>query len=788
MRKLAWFSGGFAAACLWACYGGLGPGPALSAAGLAALSLALWLFARPRAGERSLWLRRERPLRGRRGLYQLARRALALCLGAALALAWSGAYFALFRAPAERFTGENVPLAGEVRAFPGSTSIGGCAVTLRLEGGPDALVYAGEDWAGLGPGDRVRFTARRAVRSDRPYGDETTYYTAKGVYLIAYCSDAPETVKAERVPLRYWPALCAEKLKAGIRAAFDDTAAPIAAAVTLGDKSGLDGRLYSALSRAGLMHAAVVSGLHISFLVGAALAVFGNRRGTALGLLPLLLFYALMAGGTPSALRAVIMQSALLAAPLLRRENDAPSSLGLALLVLLVQNPFAAASVSLQLSFASVAGILLATPALSRRMFRAMRGARERLQARPWGRWLWKAVAFALGEAAVSLGAMLFTVPLIALYFGQIPLISPLSGVLTLWALSGLMACALVLGTAAVFLPGPAAVLGLAAGLLGHYARGAALLLGKLPFASLSAENGYCLVWLGTAYLVLLAGLSAREGFRRPAVPALALGLLLCAAVGLGRLEADTAELTVTALDVGQGACTAFLSGGRTALVDCGGSGARDPGDTAADYFAAMGRTRLDLLALTHFDADHWGGVEQLFYRMDVACVAIPGGDADPADVQRLRALAGAEGAEVLVVDRTRTFRFGRGTMTLFPPLLGGTTNEAGLFALCSVEGFDALVTGDADAYVEKMLVKYCPIPDVELLLAGHHGSRHSTCGELLEAARPELAIVSVGRNSYDHPAPEVLERLEDAGARVLRTDEAGSVTVTLRDGKVRIS
>ena len=587
--------------------------------------------------------------------------------------------------------------------------------------------------------------------------------------------------------------MCAHKLREGICAAFDKTAAPIAAAVTLGDKTALDDTLYSAFNRAGLMHAAVVSGFHISFLTGTALALCGNNRKIALAMIPLLVFYALMAGGTPSAFRAVIMQSALLFAPIARREEDAPSALALALLVLLFQNPFAAASVGLQLSFASVAGILLVSEPLYRWMYRPLKARRPRKEERVKLA-LWNFGRTVLISVSVSLGAMLFTVPLIALYFGQILLLSPLSNVLALWALSLLMICALILGILTVFLPAPAAVLGTAAGLLGHYARWVALLLGKFPFASLSTDSRYCLIWLAAVYLALAAAFLGKERPKRPWLSVGALAVLLCAAIGLGRLETDTAQLTVTALDVGQGSSTALVSGGRTVLVDCGGSGARSAGDIAADWFAAQGRARLDLLVLTHFDSDHVGGVEQLLYRMKVAQIAIPAGEADPGgtdpkDAARLLALAEREGAQVITVDETIRLALGKAGLTLFPPFSGGTSNEAGLFVLCTVDGFDALITGDADSFVEKMLVKYRDIPDIELLIVGHHGSKNSSCEEFLRATAPELAVISAGaNNSYGHPAPETLERLEALGSEIHRTDREGSVTVRVRDGRVGIS
>ena len=179
MRKLAWFSGGFAAACLWACYFEAG-GPAfLAAAALLGASLAVWVCARPRRGEGPVPLRRPRD-KGALSRYvrwQCSRRAVAFCLGGVLALGWAGAYFALFRAPAEGWVGEDVALFGEVASYPVPTSIGGYSVTVRLDGGffaPDALAYGPEDWGGLKPGDRLACSARVRL-SDRAYGDETTY-------------------------------------------------------------------------------------------------------------------------------------------------------------------------------------------------------------------------------------------------------------------------------------------------------------------------------------------------------------------------------------------------------------------------------------------------------------------------------------------------------------------------------------------------------------------------------------------------------------------------------------
>lgn len=785
MRKLAWFSAGFGGACLLSCYGFGGWMAAVPAAVLCLVCMALWLYVRPNSNEDPYLMRKTAPKR-KRLAYQLARRGLALGLGGVLAVLWFSAYLAVFYTPTLALAGNpSAELSGTVSTYPKETSIGGYSLTVRLDGGfsaPDVLVYGNEDWGGLEPGDRVTCTAR-VEGSTYLYGEETTYYTARGVYLLAYCNEAPEVEQADGVPFRYWPAVAGEKLRAGIYAAFDETVAPLAVAVTTGDKTGLNERFYSALNRSGVMHAAVVSGLHISVLVQMVLFFSRGRRKWALLAIPFLIFYALMAGGTPSAFRAVIMQAALLLAPVLRRVNDPPTALGFALMLLLVQNPMAAASVSLQLSFTSVAGLLLVAGPLTAWLVEPLSGL-ERRDSRLWRALLWFA-RFEASALAASLGAMLFTVPLIALYFGQVSLVAPLTNLLVLAVLSLLMVLALCIGTVTIVLPGAGCFLGMLVSPLGHYVLWVVTAVGSWTFSALRT-GAYCAIALCGAYLclALLPALCRRR--RQELLCLLCVVGLLAASVGMGAATAAASDLTVTVLDVGQGSSTAFLSGNRAALVDCGGSQSDSAGDIAADYFASVGRGTLDVLVLTHYDEDHVNGLAQLFYRMRVAELWAP--DAPSEAMDSVLALAEEAGAEIHLVREEQTLSFGAGELTLYPPLGGGASNESGLFVRCTAGEFDALITGDADSFVERMLVKYYDVPDIELYIVGHHGSKYSTGQELLDAFRPELAVISVGYNSYGHPAQETLDRLLDSGAEIYRTDLDGEVTVAVRDGQIAIS
>ena len=106
--------------------------------------------------------------------------------------------------------------------------------------------------------------------------------------------------------------------------------------------------------------------------------------------------------------------------------------------------------------------------------------------------------------------------------------------------------------------------------------------------------------------------------------------------------------------------------------------------------------------------------------------------------------------------------------------------NELGLTILCSLGDFDTLITGDMDAKTETKLVETYDLPDIEVLLVGHHGSKYSTGTTLLESVTPEAGVISVGDNSYGHPTEEALLRLTDAGMTVYRTDMQGNILITV--------
>lgn len=709
-------------------------------------------------------------------------RAVLLALGLAAGFLWTAGYDLIFYAPARWLAGTEGTFTATVTDYPAPTRYGSSVqADLHTGRGPDVgiILYASqEEYGALRPGDRITFPAQLRL-ADTSYGEETDYYRSRGIFLIANAQGGPQVERPDRIPLRFWPGEAARAVNQSISRCFDPAVAPIITALITGDLDGLSGDVYSALQRTGLAHTVSVSGLHVSFLAGVVVTLLGPyKRRTALVGIGLLIFFAALAGATPSVLRAVILQSFLLLAPLLGREYDRATALSAALLLLLLANPYAAASVSLQLSFASVAGIYLLASPVSQRIT-------GYLPTRPKGLWAragCAAVRFCAASLGATAGALLFTTPLTAWYFGTFSLITPVSNLVCLWAVSLAFLGGLAAALAGLVWMPMGAALGVIASLPARFFLWMTGLLARFPFASVSLEGIYLALWLLLAYAIALLCLF-RPRRVRPVIPLGVCAAALCAALVCTGLSGGGGSLTVAVLDVGQGQSVLLRSGGRTALVDCGGTGRTDPGDVAADYVQSLGQTHVDLLILTHCHADHAGGVPRLFSRLKVDTLLLPA--AAGADEQELRSqiltLARQADTQVVEVGEDLQASLGQASLTVYAPLGSGSTNEAGLSVLCSAGAFDALITGDMDARVEEKLIAHAALPKVELLVAGHHGSSASTSQALLDAVRPEYAAISVGYNSYGHPTYEVLERLEAAGCRIYRTDWMGTLRFTAR-------
>ena len=704
------------------------------------------------------------------------RRVLLVLLPLMVSLLYFSAYRALVRQPVQTLCGGEHDFSAAVCDWPEATEHG-AKVTIRLHGllGAKAVYYGDDDLLSLRPGDVLSGTAWWNDVAAIGDGD-LRQFSSRGVYALLYDRDTLTVQPAPDMPLGYAPQYAAKALRDKLAQLWDDPSVlGFLTAELTGDKSLLPESDYVAMQETGLAHIFAVSGLHCAFLATllSLLIPPTHRRTLCAVASAVLVFYMLLTGLSPSVARACVMQLFLLSAPLFRRGSDPLTSLAAALTVILLVNPYAVGSVSLQLSFAATLGMVLLSGRLYKSFTGWYRGRNRAVRA---------ALSFLAANLAATLGALVFTAPLTAYYFNILSLVAPLAGLLAVPAAGYAFMSAFVsalLGL--VWTP-----LGLLAGyvplLLVKYILWVAHLLLAVPYHAVYFTNVYLRVWLLYVYAAFLGCAVTPDGKRKYALASALTVLTLAACLWLNSRWQQYGAFRAAVLDVGQGESVALCSGSEAALVDCGSSNSYvDAGSVAADALQSAGIRRLSAVIVTHYHADHTNGLTEVLTRLPVDTLYLPDIEDEYGVRDRLVSLAAHQGADVVFVTGPTRIALGEAVLTVYPPLLTtGDLNEQGLTALATAGDFGLLITGDMAGQTEQLLAQTYPLPDVEVLVVSHHGSRYSSDESFLRAITPDNAVISVGDNRYGHPAEETLRRLQAVGATVWRTDQQGSIRIII--------
>jgi competence protein ComEC len=597
-----------------------------------------------------------------------------------------------------------------------------------------------------------------------------------------------------------------------VAAGLPDREAALARGMVLGQDEEIDETTRQDWRDSGLAHLLAVSGQNVMLLVALAMPLLVLIRAGPLMrgicLLALVALYVPLAGAGPSLQRAGVMGAAGIAAMTLSRPASRWYALMLAAAATLALNPRVSADAGWQLSFAAVAGILLLGRPLADRLSRA---GEELLP---------KAAAAALAEGiAITFAATLATAPLVAFHFGAVPTAGLAANLLALPAVAPAMWLGMVkaaLGIVGAVVP-PANSL---AALLGPVTRLPLAYLEALAERSVYLPGGRLPLPLHSpaavcaAYAIIAAPAAtlirrrhrgnatigrpsfseraaswrrAPRSFRLAVVVFVLAGLGIAAGAGLG-YPSPPGDLTVRFLDVGQGDATLIQDGrGANVLFDAG-----PPEATVYRELRAAGVRRLDLAVSTHQSRDHQGGFHQLVERMPIGLLVENGyGTRDP-DYHRLLAEADARGVRHIPAEAGEVFRVGRLTIQVLgpPPREPGTPppedpNPVGVAAIVSEGGFDLWLSADAES---DAILNY-PLRPVDAMKVSHHGSADPGLPEVLDRLQPSVAGIEVGRhNTYGHPTPSTLAALERAGIPTYRTDQDGTVTLTVTHGQMKVA
>ena len=749
MRKLMWFTLGFGAACAWGAY--------LSNRYAPAIILFTFLLTAVLA----VLSRSKKCLRP--GAF--------LCAGLLAGIGWFWMFEEVRLTDPRELDGKTCTVTIRAADFSRETEYG-YAVDGTIELGGrnyETYVYLNDrdEPLSLEPGDKITGDFLFGVTTDGEIG-ESTYYQGKGIFLIAYQRGEITIFPGNTESLRDLPAVLRHRIVDLLESVFPGNTAAFAKALLLGDGSDLTYETDTSFKVSGIRHIIAVSGLHVSILFSVIYLISGKRRVlTALLGIPAVLLFAAVAGFNASITRACIMQILMMLALLFDREYDPPTALSFAALAMLVVNPLVITSVSFQLSVGCMAGIFLFAGRirewiLSEKCLGEAKGKGIKARLKRW---------FA-GSVSVTLGAMTMTTPLCAWYFGTISLVGVLTNLLTLWIVTYIFYGIILVCVVGTFWLSAARGMAWIISWGIRYVLLVAKLLAGLPVSAVYTKSIYIVFWLIFCYVLIAIFLCMKK--KHPAVFAGCMVLGLCVAMLISWIEPLLDECRLTVLDVGQGQCILLQSDGRTYLVDCGGNGAEGTADDAAETLLSQGITRLDGMILTHFDSDHCGGAANLLTRVDADTVFLPAAEDESGVAKSVSAVTDGS---VYTVSETVELGFSDVKLRIIPSRLMNSDNESGLCVLFQTENCAILITGDRDAFGERMLLREADIPDLDVLIVGHHGSKYSTCESLLQATKPETAIISVGENNpYGHPAQETISRLEAYGCKIYRTDLHGTI------------
>ncbi|MEK9502039.1 DNA internalization-related competence protein ComEC/Rec2 [Gaopeijia maritima] len=666
----------------------------------------------------------------------------------------------------------DLEVAGWVREVEGEGRVvlearaAGCTGEIRLQGGAVA-----EALAGRGEGSGLRAAGRWVPRAAAEPGVDPL---RAGVLLVRYAertSDAASGLGARLARVRAAGV-------ARVHARFPREA-PLVAALLFARRDGLDRDLRDAFADTGTAHLLAISGFHVGVFAGVVIWIAGRvlpvRRAVTLGAVAAWLYVATL-GFPDAATRAVLLLTLVSVGRWLGRPVSAAGALGTALIALVLLDPAVASRIGAQLSFAGALGLAgWARPSI--------RGA-----VAGWTRWrgeLPPARARPLVEGlVVTVVATLATLPLIAWHFERVSLVAvPASLLATPLVAIALPTTLLALVLDALHLPGAAIASTGAEGLLGLLRTGVGL-FASLPGAAVPLARPATLAacaGVGVGWAIVRS--RSRVGF---ATRAGVLGSTLVAGLIAWPVSLQVGRngsLEVHLFDVGQGDAIGIRTPrGRWLVVDAGPpSGARLVSD-----LRRAGAREVEVLLITHPDADHVGGAAAILTDLSVGAVVGPGtirGDGPWQEAVRAARDAGVPWRVLAEGDSLRVD--GVGLRVLHPPRGDARpldANAASLMMLLEWRGVEVLLTGDAPVDAEARIVRR--IGPIDILKVGHHGSHTSTGPALLDRLAPQVALISVGRgNRYGHPAPEVLARLRERGVEVWRTDESGSVVVDIDAG-----
>ena len=556
----------------------------------------------------------------------------------------------------------------------------------------------------------------------------------------------------------------------GLVGSEPNDAEALVAGLAIGERSQLSEQTSDQMRDLSLTHLVAVSGANLAIVIGAiwflaANLMLSRNLRFALGLISMGA-YVLLVGPESSVIRAATMALFVTVAMWLGRGSSPLHSLALAVTVLLLIDPAIATDFGFSLSAIATAGLLVAAGPMY-----------EYLKAR-MPEWL------ALGVAA-AFSAQLFTTPILLMLQPGLPLYAVLANLLVESVIAPVTILGILAAALAIPVPQLASLSIQLASLGTSWIVFVAQQLSALPFVRVHFVAGPIGVVLAGSVVVLTATYfnTAATALKRRILQGVF--LLIAVSVALSALEVRQSSQVhsnwdVLNCDVGQGDALLIRDSGSVALIDVGPDLA-----LLRDCLRSAHVNRIDLLIISHYDSDHVAGVDAL-EDVEIGLAVLPGFADDRPLADKVQQRISQWASSAVIGQRGMTGRLGKCTWRILEPSFSALettdSNDASLVALFDCLQFRLLALGDlGEQGQERLLASSASLLRAEtplVLKVAHHGSADQS-RQLHEFLKPEIAILSVGKNRFGHPTDRLLRILTSTGAKVFRTDLDGAVSVT---------
>ena len=609
--------------------------------------------------------------------------------------------------------------------------------------------------------------------------------------------------------IKKWLLNFKEYIKETLRKYLESNEAELCIGLTIGDRSGISKQVENDFKDANLTHMLAVSGSHFTYIILAVGHVNNwlkrKRLGQIIIIIVIILFMNLT-GNTASVVRSGIMAIIMILSSLFYRKSDIWTSMGIAILFQLINNPYIIFDVGLQLSYGGVIGIVAFNKVISNFLKKIFKVKNNESKVRNNNKKVRilnkdKIIKYIISAISVTISANLTIIPIMIFNFNTLSFSFILSNLLAGPILGVIVIFAFILIFLSVIFKSILIPLFILLNLLVKILIKIASFCASLPFSRvyIPTPNLFFMI----CFYIILGIIKYIHDKKINTKKYLALLFIFIIILNFvfPILASNRKNLEINFIDVGQGDSTLIRVNNKNVLIDGGGSNYSSDFDvgemTLLPYLLDRGIISLDYILVSHFDSDHYQGLIYVIENIKVKNIIISLLGQESNDLNEFLNIVKKKKINIICVKKGDIISLGDAKIEILYPdskvINENIKNNNAIVCKFIWRDFSMLFTGDIEEIAEKKLLKLYETNSEELkctvLKIAHHGSKTSSTKDFLEAASPKIALIGVGKNNnFGHPNDGVIQRLNDINCKIYRTDKDGEITIKNNGKKTKIT